>query len=160
MKLTFEMKHRNTVERILNNPNLPWLFALSIPLIGFALSYRGYETAFLRSGAVMVILAVTSAYLNHYAINADTFLNAVLNKIENPNDDSVIKKSYLGAQEIDFSSPQNQGLLDNLKVLSKDDIKNLQKIQKNITYIEFTSGVTGTFIWGFGDLFFPVPCCC
>ncbi len=156
MKLTFEMKHQNTVELILNNPNFPWLLALSIPLIGFTLSYKGFETAFLRSGAVLVMLAVTSVYLNHFVIKADTFLNAVQNKIENPNNDRIIKKAYLGDKEIDFNSTEDKAILDSLKSLSKEDIKKLETIQKKITYIEFLSGISGTFIWGFGDLLFPV----
>jgi len=160
MKLMFAMKHRNIVELILKNPNLPWLFAFSIPLIGFVLSLIGFETAFLRSGAIMVILAVTSVYLNHYVIKADSFLNAILDKIENPQDDRVIKKSYLGSKEINYSSSKNKDFLDSLKFLTKKDIKNLEKVQKKITYIEFVSGASGTFIWGFGDLIFPAPCCC
>ncbi len=156
MKLTFEMKHRNIVELILNNPNLPWLLVLSIPLVGLALGYRGFETAFLRSGAVMVMLAITSVYLNHFVIKADTFLNAIQTKIKNPNDDRIIKKAYLGDKKIDFNSAEDKAILDSLKSLSKEDIKKLETIQKKITYIEFLSGITGTFIWGFGDLLFSV----
>jgi len=156
MKPTYKMKLNNIIEFILKYPNFPWLLALGIPIVGLILSFNGYETAFLRSGATMVVFAVTSAYLNHYIIEADRLLNDVLNKIENTKNEKTIQKVYKGEIEVASNPREAQTLLDDLKGLSEEEIKKLQKIQKKVTYIEFLSGVTGTIIWGFGDLFFPV----
>ena len=156
MKLTYQMKYQKIIEFISNNPNFPWLFALSIPMIGYALGYRGFNTAFFRSGAIMVMLAVTSVYLNHFVIKTDMLLNAIRTKIDNPSIDNLYsKKMYLDRKEIDFQSEEDRKIIEKVKALGENDIKELQKIQKKIISIEFLSGIVGTFIWGFGDLFFP-----
>ena len=158
MKLTLVMEYRNIIEFILKNQNFPWIFIFSIPISGFVLSYIGFETAFLRSGAIMIIVAVISVYLNHFVIKADAVLNAVRLKLNNPDLDTSMSMA-LGANMIDLKSDEDKEIVEQIKELGKKDIQALELINKKITAIEFFSGTIGTFIWGFGDLFFSVPCC-
>ena len=137
---------------ISSKPERLIIIFIVIILIGILLStYTSFITAFPRSGAILIVLAITSVYLNHYIISD---INNINNFDANLKDisSSDLKKSNpaMSDKEAEITVLQLHEFRNDIK----QQIPKLQVSKRNIIHLEFLSGIIGTLIWGFGDLFF------
>lgn len=96
----------------------------------------------------MVLFAVTTVYLNHFVIKADGSINEIHTMLKNPEfAKEGLTKIYFNGDLTDIKSKEE------LQTTSVKEINILKKVQEHLVAIEFLAGATGTFIWGFGDLF-------
>jgi len=154
VELLMMTKHKKAIELMAKAPILPWLFVFSIPMTGFILEYVGFKTAFLRSGVIMIILALSIVYLNHFIlkVNEDiTHIQTMLNSKDFDNKD-IQKVIFKDKSKKDKSMRVES--VEDLKVKIYKHLVKLRKVNSNLIEVEFLSGVAGTMIWGFGDLFF------
>ena len=135
-------------------------FVAFIPMLGLALDLLVWESAFARSGAVLVCVAIYAVYLNHYvAKDRDQKWKIYAQNISLKSAEEYERL----AKAADVADPIISTLPDsaykrlgehvwNSKQDSFKDYKNLVLVSKNLIRTEVSTGIFGTLIWGFGDL--------
>lgn len=128
---------------------------------GAGLSLLGFNSAFQRSGALLVSFAVFSVYLNHFITKEIKYIDFFRDATKSmPNYDQALRifksnnkdqsHEHLSRMALGVVSQRNKGF---------EFAKQLETISQNVVRTEFISGFFGTLIWGFGDIPFPSICC-
>ena len=155
MELLTITKYQKTIQLISKFPILPWILILTIPLTGFVLECIGLETAFLRSGAIMIIFALSIVYLNHFVLRVSEDIDNIQKILNSPEfKDKEINKIVLNRKPTNFK-PGIQ-----LNEQTHKHLVELRKINSNLVKVEFLSGALGTIVWGFGDVPFKYLSTC
>jgi len=115
-------------------------------LTALILHYFKYETAFPRSGAILVCFAIIFVYMNHFISTSLQKLNSRAAEFEG---------MAMDLKQVDMSIQTNQALnstVTQLQSTVKNEVEVTTIAQHKLVTAEFIMGVSGTFIWGFGDL--------
>jgi len=129
-----------------------FILVATIPICGAIIDWFLYPTAFERSGAILVSVAIFCVYLNHF----------VANDIESW--EGIRQGTWKLGRSVEEILPQINrtfseqdrlqtavDLFNNIES-ANTEIKALGGVMHKIVQIEFLAGVSGTLIWGFGDL--------
>ena len=139
------------VKNIATNPIYLTMFFLPIPIIGLILEYY-FDTAFGRSGAVLVCIAIFCVYLNHFlsveSENVKSALQAV-HKVGSTHQEILQKMNPAIQGEARTNGAIN---LYHLLQASQEELPKLTDAREKLVKVEFLAGFIGTLIWGFGDL--------
>ena len=132
-------------------------FIFSVPLIvGFLLSvFVGWDTAFQRSGAVLVMLVGYAAYLNYFVSKQNDGLAKSRKIGENANQDPQRVINLVKEQHPDLpEKTQMQMVAGALKIKQavENKTKELDDLSESIINTEAAAGAIGTIVWAFGDL--------
>lgn len=120
---------------------------------GFVLSVYGYDSAFQRSGALLVTLAVWSIYLGSHIERHKEINDAVNDQMKQFDDLDKTKifctdtLGYKGAEAIEFAME-----ITTLRMRAKNSLPKLIKVSEAVVHIQFIAGIVGTLVWGFGDI--------
>lgn len=117
--------------------------------IGLSLQFYFKGETFNRFGSLMVCVALIFVYINHYT-NAMVIAFEESNKLFDKIKENGINKPFIRTLPIPdekFTEFVFQVGLEVEYLREKAQIS-----QKNVTFLEFTLGIFGTFIWGYGDL--------
>lgn len=137
-------------------------------IVGLLLSISGNTTAFQRSGAVLVVLAIIAVYINHFF---EKEIISTESSLKNSVDLSTKEKSKFFTE--DFIEKQNRSvekkdpnttyskIIVDIDGVSEELHSSYQQKKKilpvlktaklNAINLEFITGLTGTIIWAFGD---------
>ncbi|WP_444922702.1 hypothetical protein ACJJH9_00060 (plasmid) [Microbulbifer sp. DLAB2-AF] len=168
---TKEAMLRDILLAISTRPLLLSIFAFFIPAIGFALSFFGWSSAFPRSGAVMVCFALTCALIAHWSEKIENrysiWRKATLKYVqpfqvtrenippgiakENEITDELVAELQA---EADRQAREGRQGLEKAQSEYIEKARKLKQTRGNVAIVEFITGIIGTLIWGFGDLFF------
>lgn len=152
------MKFRWFVENVASKPIALFCVAAVIPLVGFILSLLTHiDTAFSRSGSVLVSFAIFSVYINHFVKKEHDAIQEITRAIAKFGKTSATIKKNLDPQISDPIKRENaaENAAENMADIFGEgtvQLPILGKIHENIVRIEFFSGFFGTLIWGFGDI--------
>jgi len=149
-----------SLEKIFSRPKMVMALFLSVPLIGLALSILGFSTAFQRSGAVLVALAIFCVYVNHFLTreidNAQSFLQGVKHLKDLPTTISHFSRT---AEDNDKAIKLAANVFAQ-KQRAENNFPKLLPVKDLIVKVEFLAGFCGTLIWALGDIPFTVGCVC
>ncbi|PKM20298.1 MAG: hypothetical protein CVV11_01925 [Gammaproteobacteria bacterium HGW-Gammaproteobacteria-15] len=139
-----------TIQKVCTSSNFIYLTLFFILALGVLLHYLGFSNAIGRSGAILVAVAVTLVYLNHYFIEVQSVLSFRSQQLKDLCESSTERVSG------DSEAHQKLASLENF-ALQLDESVDSELTQNKIVYAnlikaEFVTGVIGTFVWGFGDL--------
>jgi len=139
------------VRNIATKPLYLSMFFLPIPLAGLV-GEVFFDLAFSRSGSVLVCVAIFCVYVNHFlSVEAENVKSVM----------QVVRKVGSTQQEIfQRMNPEIQGDARikgaaNLYALigaAEEELPILTDANEKLVMVEFLAGISGTLIWGFGDL--------
>lgn len=169
------------VDKLGQHPRRLFLISAGILISGFLCHFLAYPTnpdtlAFPRSGAILVIFAIIAVFFNHVLGTIKSGKEQHVEKFDKP--EGLIAKNL----EIQFpklvAEKSGQKIVDNTLANdpeffkrsandiarqmkeaaeeAKSEIEILKTAQVNIAYTEAGAGITGTFIWAFGDIIFKL----
>jgi len=130
--------------------------------------------AFSRSGALLVMFAITAVFFNHILGKIRSNKEKHIEKYDKPT--NVLESGFqrilsettvaeVGQQVWDNTLKQNPNFvqeqaakmadqMENHTKVAKEDLENLNTAEANIACTEACAGIVGTFVWGYGDIIF------
>jgi len=136
-----------------------WLFrgAFFIPCAGLLIQFLFPDSeAFARSGSLMVAVSITMIYLNHFLSKDNEISKSLVASI------SSLEKHDSNAlpQVLDKVDSETKKSVEKLNVSNTKELLDIvstssdlvAKVSEAIRISEFSIGVVGTIIWGFGDI--------
>ncbi|MFQ3248004.1 MAG: hypothetical protein ACI9SP_004664 [Arenicella sp.] len=158
-------------------------FGLALLILGYLFQYFGIDdNALSRSGSVLVMFAVLTVYLNHFVSKEVKSAEQVL-EITNDLSHAMKELDNVGTIDLDkppqaisyqlnrlktTADPAPRSTVEAFKLLlgiigarknTQSRLETLTKYKPEIETIEFSFGIAGTFIWGFGDLVYKWVAC-
>lgn len=133
---------------ILNLTIIPYLIVFFVLGLGLALSLCGYETAFQRSGAVLVSLAIASLAINNFIaweLELSEALRQNRKNITHENALLALKKHIKEVPNLEKFVEESLDEEGTRPTKLRNEVLKLEKI-------EFLTAFFGTLIWAFGDL--------
>lgn len=157
------------------SPRIQGLIGATIPVAGLALGWLGFDTAFARSGAVLVAFAVVAArssygewvnYTQRVSANLVAMRDEYQQRIFNAsivaefaghkNDENLRVNAIENAENL---AEQYNALKSQFEKNTKLNLK-VSRLHKRALTIDTCMVVVGTLIWGFGDLLTSQACSC
>lgn len=144
-------KFKYIIKLLISKPLALGFIVFAVPVLGLALVLLGFESAFGRSGSVLVCVAILSVYVNHV-------LTLDVERLQSIRDATSLGKNR---DEIDnninpeITGERREAAIDSIissNKVAKETIPKLSDAKNSLIRIEFIAGVFGTLIWGFGDL--------
>lgn len=151
--MSYNLKFEWFVNLVKDKPSTITKIAVFILAVGLILEVCiPNSDPFMRSGSLLVCLAIFSVYVNHFVVKeVDThkFINSLLdNRVGTgpsfPPEFGTERIAELNNQIRQMERQQHQE--------STRAISDLSTVKESIVKSEFLTGVIGTFIWGFGDI--------
>ena len=133
-----------------SNSVFVYLIILLTLSTGLLLHYWGFITAFGRSGAILVAVAVSLVYVNHYVSETQSELNDRASQLEGVCGDT--QDTTNSNTEENWPLSALEGFAQELQKSVKEDQDSYNIVYKKLVKAEFLTGVIGTLVWGFGDL--------
>lgn len=138
----------NTVKFLLTKQK--YLFVV-VPMFGLILSFAGFCTAFQRSGAVLVAIAIYLAYYKQPILHSGDYYKNKYELTADTANERVFKRQLM--------SKMSEEKAERFVKLAADSRKNYKVnteladgLRAQFYRVEATIGVSGTLIWAFGDL--------
>jgi len=155
MTSSYHLKLKWFIRLVQLNPYLLIALATIIPVVGIIVNYIYLDSnsiAFPRSGALLVCLAVMSVYVNHY-VGAEVSTHKFFLELGRTKGHPPKLPPEMGEEACrEFDEHLKRAKSDQTAHSTKT-VSDLENVKDRIVTIEFSTGVLGTFIWGFGDLF-------
>jgi hypothetical protein len=128
---------------------------LIVPVSGLICSTYYEPSAFQRSGALLVCLAIISVYINHLLQRETNFAKAMVKEAEGKGESIEAIANNINPEITDNEiRKQCAEALFTYRELSMEELPKLLQASRNTVGLEFAAGVFGTLIWGFGDVLF------
>jgi len=112
---------------------------------GLITHYLGWKEAFPRSGVLLICLAITFVYLNHFVSSSLNILNTQNIKLDSMKGD--LKEVNSAHSDSQFLTAARKEIQSSLKT----ELDSTEFVQSKLVTAEFILGVSGTLVWGFGS---------
>ena len=151
--MSYNLEFEWFINRVKDKPSTITKIAVFILAVGLLLEVCIPNLdPFMRSGSLLVCLAIFSVYVNHFVVKeVDThkFINSLHG---NGIGTGPSLPPELGAERIAEFNNELQQAQRLQHQESTRAISELNTVKESIVKSEFLTGVIGTFIWGFGDI--------
>ena len=167
-------------------PKILYLILVVILFLGVVLEYFNpcWEVSALsRSGSVLVAFSIYLVFLNHVMSGAVESGNSTLNKLSSARQQHALnRQKYAGFSKNFEDKYRSSSIPPNIQMKLDEYLDKLNKVEEKATIeemelmaeefqqdlgiyssvsltlgrAEVTIGITGTLIWGFGDLLFKI----
>lgn len=138
------------IQKVCTSSNFIYLILFFILALGVLLHYLGFSNAIGRSGTILVAVAVTLVYLNHYVMEVQSVLGFKSQQLKE------LCESNTERATGDTEHHQNLASLENfaqqLDESVDGELAQNKTFYANLIKAEFVTGVIGTLVGGFGDL--------
>ena len=135
------------------SPIILSIISVFILVIGLWLDIYGIKESFPRSGSLLVCFSLYCVYINHFLSNAinkgNKTVKTILGVGKTENEFQKNINSEIKGEEI---RKRTASSFIRFKDYTIDWVENLESVRSNIIKFEFVAGISGTFIWGFGEI--------
>lgn len=149
-------KVRFSASKIAKQPKVLVAVATLVLVSGFLVSlFLNVDSAFQRSGALLVSYAIFCVFLNHFLSLDIQFTDKLGKTIIRNNPYEVlrdIKQLRPDISDEEANKHLENAMMDSLRLESERNL--ILEHKKTLATIEFSIGFIGTLVWGFGDLLF------
>jgi len=140
------------IRNVASKPVALTLLFVPIPLIGLVSEVCGVDNAFNKSGALLVCVAIFCVYLNHFLSKE---IERQKSEIKAIKEIGLSREAKINTLKVAVPEEMVATIADHMEAVFNNfsnDIPELELTQRKLVITEFSAGIVGTLVWGFGDL--------